>query len=181
MQIISSRDPQVLYLFCVETVNTACDMAIMFQPLIDRFGMWIQSYQVNLLIEIDLLLPQAYPRLPCISRQVCTVFICIKCDRWSESVVFASGAFSLKHFTFQNWTHSITEPILIVGDPPFSRFTSDRLAFYYFQVLISTPIQLFFAWRIYLLTKSSILAIIVAALALTSFGGRLRFPTLANE
>ncbi|KAF8198501.1 hypothetical protein BJ912DRAFT_951596 [Pholiota molesta] len=85
----------VFYLFCVETVNTACDMAFLFQPLIDRFG-----------------LPEATEYFP---------------------TMFAA------------------EPIVIV--------------------FVSTPIQIFFAWRIYLLTKSKILATIVSVLSLISMGG----------
>ena len=38
------------------------------------------------------------------------------------------------------------------------------------QVAVSTPIQLFFAWRIRLLTKSNWLAILICIFAFTSFG-----------
>ncbi|KJA15302.1 hypothetical protein HYPSUDRAFT_393214 [Hypholoma sublateritium FD-334 SS-4] len=85
----------VYYLFAVETINTACDIAIVFQPLIDNFGK-----------------PEATMYFP---------------------TMFAA------------------EPIVIVA--------------------ISTPIQLFFAWRIKLLTKSNILALIVCALSITSLAG----------
>ncbi|KAF9473920.1 hypothetical protein BDN70DRAFT_885376 [Pholiota conissans] len=85
----------VFYLFFVETVNTACDMAMLFQPLIERFG-----------------LPEATMYFP---------------------TMFAA------------------EPIVIV--------------------FVSTPIQLFFAWRINLLTKSLILSSIVTVLAFISLGG----------
>ncbi|KIM37992.1 hypothetical protein M413DRAFT_448037 [Hebeloma cylindrosporum] len=85
----------VLYLFIVESVNTGCDVAIMYQPLIENFG-----------------LPDATKNFP---------------------TLFAA------------------EPITIVA--------------------ISTPIQIFFAWRIKLLTKSNIIPLIVVALSIVSLCG----------
>ncbi|KAF9479862.1 hypothetical protein BDN70DRAFT_878286 [Pholiota conissans] len=102
----------VLYLFCIETINTGCNMAIMFQPLIDRFG-----------------LPEATIYFP---------------------TLFASGAFSAPDICTLTLPHN-ADPITIV--------------------LVSTPIQLFFAWRIYLLTKSKALTFAVTAFALISLGG----------
>jgi len=85
----------ILYLFFVETVNTGCDMAMMFQPLIQKFGQ----------------------------------------------------AEALKYFP----TMFSAEPIVFV--------------------CISTPIQVFFAWRIKVLTKYNILALIITLFALVSCGG----------
>lgn len=85
----------VLYLFIVETANTAIDMVMMYQPLILDYGHQLVNFPV----------------------------------------VFAA------------------EPITIVA--------------------ISMPIQMFFAWRIYRLTKQSIIAFIVAFLSLVSFAGGL--------
>ncbi|KIJ93755.1 hypothetical protein K443DRAFT_380095 [Laccaria amethystina LaAM-08-1] len=85
----------VLYLFVIETVNTGCDMAMMFQTLINNFG------------KVD----------------------------------------TTKFFP----TLLAAEPITIVA--------------------ISTPIQLFFAYRIRLLSKSSWLAGIIAFFATVSLGG----------
>lgn len=34
----SAEVPQVLYLFLVETINTGCDIAMMYQPLIMEYG-----------------------------------------------------------------------------------------------------------------------------------------------
>ncbi|KAF5327055.1 hypothetical protein D9619_005009 [Psilocybe cf. subviscida] len=85
----------VFYLFVVETINTGCDIAMMYQPLIVQFGH-----------------PDAVKFFP---------------------TMFAA------------------EPIVIVA--------------------VSTPIQLFFAWRIKLLTKSNILPIIVAILSIVSLAG----------
>ncbi|KAF4619710.1 hypothetical protein D9613_004813 [Agrocybe pediades] len=84
----------VLYLFIVETVNTGCDIAIMYEPLINNFGK-----------------PEATTFFP---------------------AFFAS------------------QPIIFVS--------------------VSMPIQIFFAWRIKLLTKSTLLAAIVTILAVVSFG-----------
>jgi hypothetical protein len=39
------------------------------------------------------------------------------------------------------------------------------------QVAVSTPIQIFFAWRIKLLTKSSIIPVIISILAIVSLAG----------
>lgn len=85
----------VLYLFVIETVNTGCDMAMMYQTLINNFG---------------------------------------KAD-------------TTKFFP----TLLAAEPITIV--------------------VISTPIQLFFAYRIRLLSKSNWLAGIIAFFATVSLGG----------
>ncbi|KAF9524362.1 hypothetical protein CPB83DRAFT_897990 [Crepidotus variabilis] len=84
----------VLYLFVVESINTGCDIYIIYQPLIERFGS-----------------PDAQKYFP---------------------TLFAA------------------EPITIVA--------------------ISTPIQLFFAWRIWVLTKSKALSGVICSLALASFG-----------
>lgn len=83
----------VIYLFIAETINTGCDIAMMYQPLILEFGQP----------------PMNFP------------------------IMFAS------------------EPVIIVA--------------------ISTPIQLFFAWRIRKLTKTIILPCFICLLALVSFGG----------
>ncbi|TFK36160.1 hypothetical protein BDQ12DRAFT_634540 [Crucibulum laeve] len=85
----------VLYLFIVETVNTGCDIAMMYQPLIQQFGQ-----------------PDAVKFFP---------------------TMFAA------------------EPIVIV--------------------FVSTPIQLFFAWRIKLLTKSNWLAAVIGFFAFVSMAG----------
>ncbi|KAF8735584.1 hypothetical protein AX14_001835 [Amanita brunnescens Koide BX004] len=85
----------VLYLFLVETINTGCDIAMMYQPLIMEYGQ-----------------PDAVKFFP---------------------TMFAS------------------EPVVIVA--------------------VSTPIQLFFAWRIWALTKSIWIPIIVSLFALVSFAG----------
>ncbi|KDR84327.1 hypothetical protein GALMADRAFT_111602 [Galerina marginata CBS 339.88] len=83
----------VLYLFILESLNTGCDMAMMWEPLIEKFGQP----------------PKYFPTL------------------------FAA------------------EPIVMVA--------------------VSTPIQIFFAWRIKLLTKSNILALIIVALSIVSLAG----------
>ncbi|KAF8157232.1 hypothetical protein B0H34DRAFT_798528 [Crassisporium funariophilum] len=85
----------VFYLFMAETVNTGCDIAMMYQPLIQKFGQ-----------------PDAVKFFP---------------------TMFAA------------------EPVVIVA--------------------ISTPIQIFFAWRIKLLTKSNILACIIVIFSIVSCGG----------
>ncbi|KAJ3507118.1 hypothetical protein NLJ89_g6485 [Agrocybe chaxingu] len=85
----------VLYLFIVETVNTACDMAMMYQPLIEKFGQ-------------------------------------------AEATKFFPTLFA-------------AEPAVIVA--------------------VSTPIQFFFAWRIRLLTKSNILALIISCFSIVSLAG----------
>ncbi|KAF8957376.1 hypothetical protein BDZ97DRAFT_1846481 [Flammula alnicola] len=85
----------VLYLFIVETINTGCDIAIMYEPLIERFGE-----------------PDATKFFP-------TLFP--------------------------------AEPILIVA--------------------VSTPIQLFFAWRIWIITKSNFLPLLVSFFAIASLVG----------
>ena len=85
----------VLYVFLVETINTGCDMAMIYQPLIIDFG-----------------LPDAtkyFPRM------------------------FAA------------------EPVVIIA--------------------VSTPIQLFFAWRIKLLTKSNVLFGVITLFSLASAVG----------
>ncbi|PFH47888.1 hypothetical protein AMATHDRAFT_66568 [Amanita thiersii Skay4041] len=87
----------VLYLFIVETVNTGCDIAMMYQPLIMEYG-----------------LPDATKYFP---------------------IMFAA------------------EPVAIVA--------------------VSTPIQLFFAWRIWLLTKSFWIPVIITLFAVVSFAGGL--------
>lgn len=83
----------VLYLFLIETANTAIDMVMMYQPLILEYGHKLVVFPV----------------------------------------MFAA------------------EPVTIVA--------------------ISTPIQLFFAWRIRLLTKQNIVAAIIAILSLVSLAG----------
>jgi hypothetical protein len=85
----------VLYLFIIESVNTGCDIAMMYQPLIAEFGQ-----------------PDATKFFP---------------------TMFAA------------------EPIAIV--------------------MVSTPIQLFFAWRIKLLTKNNYLPAIIALFAIISLAG----------
>ncbi|KAF4619716.1 hypothetical protein D9613_004814 [Agrocybe pediades] len=90
----------VLYLFIVETINTGCDIAMMYQPLINNFG-WGRVGKVEA------------------TRYFPTLFA--------------------------------AEPIVIVA--------------------VSTPIQIFFAWRIRLLTKSIILAAIVVSLSFISLAG----------
>jgi hypothetical protein len=83
----------VLYLFILESLNSGCDIAMMWQALIQDYGEP----------------PTYFPTL------------------------FAA------------------EPIVIV--------------------MVSTPIQMFFAWRIKLLTKSNILAVIIVALSIISLVG----------
>ncbi|KAK2467199.1 hypothetical protein APHAL10511_000748 [Amanita phalloides] len=85
----------VLYLFLVETLNTGCDIAMMYQPLISEYGQ-----------------PSAVKSFP---------------------TLFAA------------------EPVVIVA--------------------VSTPIQFFFAWRIWLLTKSIWIPIIISLFAVASFAG----------
>ncbi|KAF9000864.1 hypothetical protein BDQ17DRAFT_1359107 [Cyathus striatus] len=85
----------VMYLFIIESVNTGCDIAMMYQPLIAEFGQ-----------------PDATKFFP---------------------TMFAA------------------EPIAIV--------------------MVSTPIQLFFAWRIKLLTKNNYLPVIIALFAIISLAG----------
>ncbi|KAF5324081.1 hypothetical protein D9619_011225 [Psilocybe cf. subviscida] len=85
----------VLYLFIVETINTGCDIAMMYEPLIEKFGQ-----------------PDATKYFP---------------------TMFAA------------------EPIVIVA--------------------VSTPIQLFFAWRIKLLSKSNFLALVISAFSILSMVG----------
>ncbi|KAJ3576375.1 hypothetical protein NP233_g460 [Leucocoprinus birnbaumii] len=91
---------QVLYLFAVETANTAIDIAMMYQPLILEYGHQLVVFPV----------------------------------------MFAA------------------EPVTIVA--------------------ISTPIQLFFAWRIRLLTKQNIVAAVIAILSLVSLGETLSLASL---
>jgi len=85
----------VLYLFIVETANTGFDMAIVYEPLILRYGT-----------------PHATTYFP---------------------MMFP------------------TEPIMIVA--------------------VSTPIQLFLAWRIWLITKGNWIPAIICFLSIVSFGG----------
>jgi hypothetical protein len=85
----------VLYLFIVESINTGCDVYVVYQPLIERFGS-----------------PEATKYFP---------------------TLFAA------------------EPVTIVA--------------------ISTPIQLFFAWRIWILTRSKVLSILIPILSLASMAG----------
>ncbi|KAF8960453.1 hypothetical protein BDZ97DRAFT_1665838 [Flammula alnicola] len=94
----------VLYLFILETINTGCDMAMMFQPLITEFGT---------------------PTLTALPRRKVLPDMCVYC-------VY---------------------------------ITLKRL------VAVSTPIQIFFAWRIKLLTKSNILALFIVTLSLVSLVG----------
>ncbi|KDQ29725.1 hypothetical protein PLEOSDRAFT_2726, partial [Pleurotus ostreatus PC15] len=46
------------------------------------------------------------------------------------------------------------------------------------KVLISTPVQLFLAWRISVLTSSKIVAIFISLLAITSLGGGIAMSAL---
>ncbi|KAM6492032.1 hypothetical protein JOM56_011756 [Amanita muscaria] len=99
----------VIYLFIAETVNTGCDIAMMYQPVILEFG--------------------------------------------------TCGLFSL-------FDHCLTAK----GQPPMNfpiMFASEPILI----VAISTPIQLFFAWRIRKLTKMIILPCFICLLALVSLGG----------
>ncbi|KAJ7184941.1 hypothetical protein C8R46DRAFT_1209139 [Mycena filopes] len=47
-------------------------------------------------------------------------------------------------------------------------------------VLISTPIQLFIAWRLFVVTNSKILPVIISILAIISFGGGIAVTTLVT-
>ncbi|KAJ7362716.1 hypothetical protein DFH08DRAFT_950950 [Mycena albidolilacea] len=47
-------------------------------------------------------------------------------------------------------------------------------------VAISLPVQLFIAWRIRVLTHSSIMPVIIVILALVAFGGRLTMTTMVS-
>ncbi|EDR06369.1 uncharacterized protein LACBIDRAFT_299921 [Laccaria bicolor S238N-H82] len=103
---------EVLYLFVIETVNTGCDMAMMYQTLINNFG---------------------------------------KAD-------------TTKFFP----TLLAAEPITIVRPSRVGRTMGITIQL---QVVISTPIQLFFAYRIRLLSKSNLLGGIIAFFATVSLGG----------
>lgn len=85
----------VYYLFIIESLNTACDMQMMYQPLIQHFG----------------------------------------------------EAEATKYFPMM----FAAEPIVIVA--------------------VSTPIQIFFAWRVKLLTKSNWLAGLICFFSIISLGG----------
>lgn len=47
--------------------------------------------------------------------------------------------------------------------------------------MVSTPIQIFFAWRIKLLTKSNILALVIVALSIVSLGRRLPWRFISTD
>jgi len=85
----------VLYLFILETVNTACNIFIIYEPLILQFGR-----------------PEAQALFP-------TLFV--------------------------------SEPLMIVA--------------------VSTPIQLFFAWRIRILSRNSWISALIGFLSITSLSG----------
>jgi len=85
----------IFYLFVIETLNTGCDIAMMYQPLIAEFG----------------------------KAQALRVF----------PTLFAA------------------QPIICV--------------------CVSTPIQLFFAWRVKVLTHNTLLAVIITCFSLVSLGG----------
>ncbi|EDR08944.1 uncharacterized protein LACBIDRAFT_296562 [Laccaria bicolor S238N-H82] len=105
---------QVVYVFFMETLNTGCNMAMMYQPLIQNFG-----------------------------RPVATTLF---------PTLFAAGKASLRaeRKSF-NLALADEEPITIVA--------------------ISTPIQLFFAYRIWLLSKNNWLPGVIAFFAVVSLGG----------
>ncbi|PPR03729.1 hypothetical protein CVT24_007377 [Panaeolus cyanescens] len=104
----------VLYLFIAETINTGCDIAVVFQPLINEFG-----EQHPLFSELANL------------------------RRWFQKGRPEATKYFPRMFA--------SEPALIV--------------------FISTPIQLFFAWRIRLLTKSNIIAGIICIFSIVSTVG----------
>ncbi|KAJ7171391.1 hypothetical protein C8R46DRAFT_1088299 [Mycena filopes] len=77
-----------------------------------------------------------------------------------------------------NWVCDIGliyEPVILhFGSPLALEFTPTLLKTDSFlTVLVSTPIQLFMAWRIHVVTRSLILPIIISILALASLGGGL--------
>ncbi|KAJ7875651.1 hypothetical protein B0H13DRAFT_1632580, partial [Mycena leptocephala] len=48
------------------------------------------------------------------------------------------------------------------------------------QVLVSTPIQLFIAWRVRIVTRSAMLPILISVLAMVSFGGGIAVTTIVS-
>ncbi|KAF8234623.1 hypothetical protein L208DRAFT_1261097, partial [Tricholoma matsutake] len=90
---------QVLYLFIIETVNTACDVGVVFQPLILEFG---------------------------------------------------------------------ENPSITSGKPPIF-FPHTPIA----TVMISSPVQIFTAWRIMIISRSKWMGLVISALSLASFAGGL--------
>lgn len=57
---------QVLYLFCIETANTACDVGMMYEPLIARYGellciLSLKSHELTSLKKALLMLPRSFP------------------------------------------------------------------------------------------------------------------------
>ncbi|KIJ91769.1 hypothetical protein K443DRAFT_126157 [Laccaria amethystina LaAM-08-1] len=112
---------QVLYLFLMETLNTGCNMAMMYQPLIYNFRK-----------------PVATTLFPT--------------PQWQ--LVFAAGKAYFctdKKKTSFNFALADEEPITMVA--------------------ISTPIQLFFAYRIWLLSKNYWFPGVIAFFAIVSLGG----------
>ncbi|KAJ7184937.1 hypothetical protein C8R46DRAFT_1343911 [Mycena filopes] len=76
----------------------------------------------------------------------------------------------------------IYEPLIIRYATPGALITSPILlrADGVLTVLISTPIQLFIAWRILVVTHSMILPVIISLLAIISFGGGIAVTTVVS-
>ncbi|KAJ7155252.1 hypothetical protein C8R46DRAFT_1296654 [Mycena filopes] len=70
------------------------------------------------------------------------------------------------------------DALLTVREPfsfsPYKRPLATR------QVLISTPIQFFIAWRIYVVTRSLLLPAVLVILAIVSFGGGIATTTIVS-
>ncbi|KAF8144686.1 hypothetical protein K438DRAFT_576400 [Mycena galopus ATCC 62051] len=74
--------------------------------------------------------------------------------------------------------HMMYEPLILgYGQKPVY-FPSVFMAEPLFVVLVSMPIQLFFAWRIHQLTKSLWIPVVIAVLAVASFGGGVWTTTM---
>ncbi|KAF8187879.1 hypothetical protein K438DRAFT_1427722, partial [Mycena galopus ATCC 62051] len=75
--------------------------------------------------------------------------------------------------------HMMYEP-LILGYGKSDPFLCMVLSDHPHQVLVSMPIQLFFAWRIYQLTKSFWIPSLIAVLGIASFGGGIWTTTMVH-
>ena len=154
---------QVFVLFVIETANTAFDISYMYQPLILEYG---QSYCPMFLR--SLIFTQA--RNPFSFQRVSSIFF-----------LWLSGVPNLRN-----------QSLLLVGDQAiyyclkfltisvllrtftcrayFSRWPTILFDTKHQQVAVSTPIQLFFAWRIRSITKSYWIPAIVSILAFAACG-----------
>lgn len=138
---------QTYFLFIVETVNSGFVIAMMYEPLVLRYGKVSASLLMSLFV-------QNVPVRNAGSHYILSI-----------RYVKRSQHCRITKPKYRSPPSGSSDD----GNPEVYKFFSGADSTFQ-QVLVSTPVQIFIAWRIKVITKSKILAGVIGILALIAFG-----------